>query len=42
MLTLAMFNLPVLLAALLIGLLTGRWMFRGQLIPDKKEDSPET
>ena len=41
MLTLALFNLPVLVAALLIGLLTGRWMYGGRLIPDKKGDRPE-
>ena len=42
MLSLAEFNFPVLAAALLIGLLTGRWMFRGQLIRGEKEDRPET
>ena len=30
MLTLAQFNLPTLIAALLIGVATGWWMFRGR------------
>ena len=43
MLRLAEFDLPVLLAALLIGLLTGRWMFRGRgRPPETKEDRPDT
>jgi hypothetical protein len=29
MLSLAMFNLPLLAVALLIGIGTGRWIFRG-------------
>jgi hypothetical protein len=41
MLRLIEFDLPVLLAALLIGLLTGRWMFRGRAVPAKKEDQAE-
>jgi hypothetical protein len=41
MLRLAEFDLPVLLAALLIGLLTGRWMFRRRAAPEKKEDQSE-
>ena len=42
MLSLAQFNLPVLVAALLIGLLTGRWMFRGRRAPERKEDESES
>ena len=40
MLSLALFNLPVLAAALLIGLLTGRWMFRRRRPPKDREETP--
>ena len=44
MLTLAQFDLPVLVTALLIGIAAGRWMFRrpGQAAadPDDKDKSP--
>lgn len=42
MLSLAWFDLPVLAAALLIGLLTGRWIFRGPPASEGKEDKTET
>jgi hypothetical protein len=42
MLRLAEFDLPVLLAALLIGLLTGRWMFRGRRVVETKQDGPDS
>jgi hypothetical protein len=38
MLSLAWFDLPVLAAALLIGLLTGRWIFRRRPAGERKED----
>ena len=42
MLNLAEFNLPVLAAALLIGLLTGRWIFRGRPAGEKEKDKSES
>ena len=42
MLSLAEFNLPVLVAALLIGLLTGRWMFRGRPVAEREEDKTQS
>jgi len=41
-LSLAQFSLPVLAAALLIGLVTGRWMFRGRPPRQKQEDKPRS
>jgi hypothetical protein len=38
MLSLAAFNLPALAVALLIGIATGRWIFRGAARPTKPED----
>ena len=38
MLSLAGFNLPVLLVALLIGIATGRWIFRGPARRNPTED----
>ena len=38
MLTLATFNLPVLAVALLIGLATAYWMFRGRPPRNDRED----
>ena len=38
MLSLLQFDLPVLLAALLIGLATGRWMFR-RPVPTRPTDT---
>ena len=39
MLSLVLFNLPVVAAALLIGVATGRWLFRQRSGPtDKGED----
>ena len=35
MLSLVLFDLPVIAAALLIGVATGRWMFRGRGRNDK-------
>jgi hypothetical protein len=40
MLTLLEFNLPVLAAAMLIGIATGYWIFRGRPPAKKQEDSP--
>jgi hypothetical protein len=42
MLSLAQFDLPVLVAALLIGVLTGRWMFRSRPAAEGKEDRTES
>ena len=42
MLSLVQSSLPVLAAALLIGLLTGRWMFRGGPPRQKQEDEPRS
>jgi hypothetical protein len=39
MLSLALFNLPVIVAALLIGVATGRWMFRRPGRNDKRTSS---
>jgi hypothetical protein len=41
-LSLLQFQLPVLAAALLIGLVTGRWMFRGGPPRQKQEDEPRS
>lgn len=38
MLSLAAFNLPMLAAALLIGIATGRWIFRGAPRRQPSED----
>ena len=38
MLSLAGFNLPVLAVALLIGIATGRWIFRGPIQRNPRED----
>ena len=38
MLNLAQFNLPLLAAVLLIGVATGRWIFRGPPQLSKTED----
>ena len=40
MLSLLQFDLPVLAAALLIGIVTGRWMFRGR--PPRLQEEDET
>ena len=40
MLSLLQFDLPVLAAALLIGIATGRWMFRGRPPRPQQEDEP--
>ncbi len=40
MLSLLQFDLPVLAAALLIGIVTGRWMFLGGS-PRKKQEEDE-
>ena len=40
MLSLLQFNLPVLAAALLIGIATARWMFRRPARPDRNDTSP--
>jgi hypothetical protein len=40
MLSLLQFNLPVLAVALLVGLATARWIFRGRPPAKKQEDSP--
>ena len=40
MLSLLQFNLPVLAAALLIGMLTGRWMFRSRPARTTQQDEP--
>jgi len=40
MLSLIKFNLPVLAAALLIGIVTGRWLFR-RPAPSERNDKPE-
>jgi len=39
MLTLLQFNFPVLVAALLIGVATGRWMFRRRPAPPPKSET---
>jgi hypothetical protein len=39
MLTLLQFNLPVLAAALAIGILTGRWIFRRAPAPTETQDN---
>ena len=38
MVSLVQFNLPVLVAALLVGIVTGRWMFRVGKPRTKQED----
>jgi hypothetical protein len=38
MLSLASFNLPVLAVALLIGIATGRWIFRAAVQRNPRED----
>ena len=38
MLSLAQFDLPVLALAVLIGMATGRWMFRGAPARKPRED----
>ena len=38
MLSLATFNLPLLAVALLSGIATGRWIFRGAPRPMERED----
>ena len=38
MLSLAAFNLPLLVVVLLIGVATGRWIFRGPPQTSKTED----
>ena len=40
MLTLLQFNLPVLAVALLIGVATARWIFRGRPASKQREDTP--
>jgi len=40
MLTLLQFNLPVLAVALLIGVATGRWMFRRRPAPPHDTSAP--
>ena len=40
MLTLLQFNLPALAVALLIGVATGRWIFRGRPASKQREDTP--
>jgi hypothetical protein len=41
-LSLLQFDLPVLAAALLIGIVTGRWMFLGGSPRKKQEDEPSS
>jgi hypothetical protein len=41
-LSLLQFDLPVLAAALLVGILTGRWMFLGGPPRKKQEDEPSS
>ena len=38
MLSLLQFNWPVLAAALLIGVATGRWLFRGRPVEKDEKD----
>ncbi len=42
MLSLLQFDLPVFAAALLIGLVTGRWMFRGRPARKQQEDESKS
>jgi len=39
MLTLLQFNLPVLVVALLIGVATGRWLFRRRPAPPPESET---
>ena len=40
MLTLLKFNLPILAVALVIGIVTGAWMFRRPKSPEQRDQNP--
>lgn len=42
MLSLLQFNLPILAIALLIGVATARWIFRGRPASRQREDTPSS
>jgi uncharacterized protein YneF (UPF0154 family) len=40
MLTLLKFNLPILAVALVIGIITGAWIFRRRRSPEQRDPNP--